>query len=94
MNDWYVLLIALLAFGIQYFLSTRIKLYWGSILPIVYLAILIYIQISGIMEYSLIQIILFAIVGELFLIGYWVTGRRRVDNNRKKELTKMRAYDI
>ena len=94
MNDWYMLLVVLLAFAVQHFLSTRNNGYWGSLLPITYLVFTIYVQFSGMLDYSVKQLILFGIIGELFLIGYWISGRKIVENKRKKELTKMKAQEI
>ncbi|WP_054958480.1 hypothetical protein [Paenibacillus dakarensis] len=94
MNDWYTLLVVLLALAVQYFLSTRNNGYWGSLLPVAYLTMTIYVHFSGMFDYSVKQLILFGIVGELFLIGYWISGRKIVENKQKKELTKMKAQDI
>lgn len=94
MNDWYRLLIIIIIFAAQHFLSTRNNLYWGLLLPVLYIVTLIYMQISGAIEWPIIKLILLAIVGELFLIGYWISGRKSLSKKRKNELEKMKAYDI
>ena len=45
MNEWYRLLIIVLVLAVQHFLSTRNKSYWGIILPLLYLATLVFAQI-------------------------------------------------
>ncbi|MGE7915742.1 hypothetical protein [Lysinibacillus xylanilyticus] len=94
MNDWYRLLLILIVFAVQHFLSTRNNMYWGSLLPIIYIATLISVQFYGIFEWSMMQFILFAIVGELFLVGYWMSGRKVLSSKRQKELEKMKAFDL
>ena len=84
MNDWYRLLIIVLVLAVQHFLSTRNKLYWGIILPLLYLATLVFAQISEIIEWSILKLILMAFVGELFLLGSWINGRKDLSNKRKK----------
>ncbi|EON70198.1 hypothetical protein [Lysinibacillus sphaericus] len=74
--------------------NTQAKTIVDALMPILYIATLIYIQISGAMEWPIIQLILLAIVGELFLLGYWISGRKSLSKKRKKELEKMKAYDI
>ena len=76
------------------FFSENHKSYWGIILPLLYLATLVFAQISGIIEWSILGLILMAIVGELFLLGSWMTGRKDLSNKRKKELEKMKTQDI
>jgi len=94
MNDWYLLLVVLVVFAVQHFLSTRNNGYWGSLLPIAYLAMIIYVYFSGLLDYSMLQLFLFTILGELFLIGYWMSGRKHLKNKQQKELMKMKAQDI
>lgn len=94
MNDLYRLLIIVLVLAVQHFLSTRNKSYWGIILPLLYIATLVSAQIFGIIEWSILGLNLMAIVGELFLLGSWVRGRKDLSNKRKKELEKMKTQDI
>lgn len=94
MNDWYRLLIVVLVLAVQHFLSTRDKPYWGMILPVLYLVTLVFLQVSETIEWSFLKLLLIAIVGELFLLGNWVNGRKVLSNKRLKELEKMKAQDI
>jgi len=93
-SDWYRLLLILIVFAVQHFLSTRNNVYWGGLLPIIYIATLISVQFYGIFEWSMMQFILFAIVGELFLVGYWMSGRKILASKRQRELEKMKAFDL
>lgn len=94
MNDLYSVLIIALVLAVQHILSTRNKPYWGVILPILFLVTLVFVQIYGIIQWSILGLILMAIVGELFLLGAWSTGRKDVSKKRKKELEKMKTIDI
>ncbi|MFJ8072268.1 hypothetical protein ACIQZD_25725 [Peribacillus sp. NPDC096447] len=94
MNDWYGLLITLMLLAIQYFLSTRNNPYWGVVLPILYLSFLVYFRTTGILEVGIIKLSLLFVVGEAFLLGYWIHGRQFLSNKRKKELEKMKTQDI
>jgi hypothetical protein len=94
MNDLYRLLIIVLVLAVQHFLSTRDKSYWGIILPLLYLPTLVFAQVFEIIDWSILGLILMAIIGELFLLGAWRTGRKDLSNKRKKELEKMKTQDI
>ncbi|MEK9197030.1 hypothetical protein ACH0B5_10030 [Ureibacillus sp. 179-F W5.1 NHS] len=94
MNDWYRLGIIVLVFAVQHFLSTRNERYLGSIIPIAYFVFLLYIQTTGMVDWSILKLILLIIVGEAFLIGYWISGRKIVANKTQKELEKMKAREI
>jgi hypothetical protein len=83
-----------LVLAVQHFLSTRDKSYWGIIIPILYVVILVFAQLSETIEWSFLKLILMAIVGELFLLGNWINGRKILSNKRLKELEKMKAHDI
>ncbi|MFL0366030.1 hypothetical protein ACH0BF_23785 [Pseudobacillus sp. 179-B 2D1 NHS] len=86
MNDWYRLCIILLVFAVQHLLSTRDKPYWGLILPLLYLVTLTFLHTLGMVEWSMAKLILFVMIGELFLFGYWISGRKALYNRRLNEL--------
>ncbi|MFJ7747527.1 hypothetical protein [Peribacillus sp. NPDC097295] len=94
MNDLYGLLIILLVIALQHLFSTRENPYWGALLPILYLLSLVYVIMTGILEGNIMKFTLLAVVGEFFLIGYWISGRKNISIKRKKELEKMKIQDI
>ncbi|RNC97623.1 hypothetical protein [Lysinibacillus halotolerans] len=94
MNDWYRLGIIVLVFAVQHFLSTRNERYLGSIIPIGYLAFILYVYTTDIVDWSILKLALYFILGEAFLIGYWISGRKIVANKTQKELEKMKAREI
>lgn len=93
MNDWYRLAIIVLVFAAQHFLSTRNNSYLGLLLPIGYIVFLIYMQTTGMVDWSVLKLVLFILVGEAFLVGYWISGRKIVLNKRQKELQKMKVRE-
>lgn len=94
MNDLYGILIIVLILAVQHFLSTRNKSYWGIILPILYLVTLVFAKIFDMTDWSIMGLILIAIVGELFLLAAWMRGRKELTHTREKELKKMKIQDI
>lgn len=79
--------------AVQFFFSTRNNPYWGVVIPILYTAFLTWMYITHQIE-SMIKFILLLIIGILFLIAEWRSGRKYVREKRKKELDKMRAFDM
>ncbi|MFJ7747663.1 hypothetical protein [Peribacillus sp. NPDC097295] len=93
MNEWYRPIIIILLLALQHFLSTRSNRYLGSVLPIIYLAALLFGGFTGSIE-GVMQVVLLIVVGEAVLLYYWVIGRKTVSNKRKRELEKMKTMDI
>ena len=94
MNGLFRFLIILVIFAAQQYLSTRDKVYLGAVIPVLYFAALIYAQWSGLVEWSALKLVLYIIIGELFLVGYWISGRKMAANKREKELARMKALDL
>ena len=46
------------------------------------------------MDWSVLQLVLVITLGELFLYGEWLSGRKALKVKREKELTKMKVRDI
>ncbi|GAB0168276.1 hypothetical protein LSPCS325_17130 [Lysinibacillus sp. CTST325] len=88
------ILIAIVIIGIQSFLSRRTNVYWGAIVPILYLVFIFgwwSIRVDNVNTSSLIKA---AVGGSVFLLGTWAKGRESLKNKRKKELEKMKLHDI
>ncbi|MFJ3386974.1 hypothetical protein [Lysinibacillus sp. NPDC086135] len=88
------ILIAIVIIGVQSFLSRRANVYFGAIVPILYLVFIFgwwIIRTGNVNTSSLIKV---AVAGTLFLLGTWAKGRESLKNKRKKELEKMKLHDI
>lgn len=88
MLNIYSFLITIIILVIQSFLSRRNNVYWGAILPIVYVVTLIYLWFFK--TFSLLT----AFVGLVALLGIWADGRASLKKKRKKELEKMKLHDF
>ncbi|MEY9979148.1 hypothetical protein [Lysinibacillus sp. RC79] len=88
------ILVAIVILGVQFILSRRTKVYWGAIVPVLYLVFIFgwwYNRMDNINTYTLIKV---AVVGPVVLLGMWARGRESLKNKRKKELEKMKLHDI
>lgn len=79
--------------GIQYFMSTRNSVYWGAVIPALFFTWLTWMLLTDRIE----SILLYGVIillGSFFLIEQWKEGRKSLRNQRKKELEKMKSYDM
>ncbi|RAL24587.1 hypothetical protein [Thermoflavimicrobium daqui] len=90
----YAFLIAIVILGVQYFLSRRDNAYWGAILPILYLMTMGYLWFFGTLSGSTIDLVIAIFAGLIALLGAWASGRESMKKKRKRELEKMKSYDI
>ncbi|QWG81424.1 hypothetical protein EXW39_28290 (plasmid) [Bacillus mycoides] len=79
--------------AVQFFFSTRNNIYWGAILPVAYIAFLTGLFVTNRIE-NTIGFILYLLLGLLFLCAEWNGGRKYLHEKRKKELDKMKIYDM
>ena len=86
------IILAILILGIQYFLSTRDKGYWGAILPIAY--ILFLLTLGTIKEGNASELIYPGIFGIVVLLSEWFSGRDYVEKKRKKEMDKLEIQNM
>jgi hypothetical protein len=79
--------------GLQYFLSSRNNVYWGAIIPVLFVSwstwMLLTARVDSILAYMLILI-----VGFIVLLMEWSEGRKSLREKRKKELAKMKSFDM
>lgn len=78
--------------GVQHFLSSRESVYWGALIPLVFVGWrtwLFFTENGNFLSY-----ILILLVGLAFLIGGWYEGRKALHKKREQELKKMRAHDL
>lgn len=93
MDDIYRLLIIVGILAVQYFLSTRNNVVWGAVIPVAYVIFSIWMLVTDRYEGTL-HFILYLLLGLLFLLGEWITGRKTLKQKRNKELNKMRSHDM
>lgn len=85
---------ALLILILQYFLSTRNKVFWGGILPGIYTSLLIYLKIYGVFDGHTKEFWTVSTLGITILLAIWATGRESLKKKRRKELDKMTTRDL
>ncbi|WP_453989893.1 hypothetical protein [Bacillus nitroreducens] len=78
--------------GVQYFLSTRNSVYWGALIPLVFVSWRTWIFVNENEKFLAYALIL--LVGLAFLIGGWIEGRKALHKKRMKELDKMKSFDL
>ncbi|WHX87480.1 hypothetical protein QNH18_03980 [Bacillus paralicheniformis] len=92
MNTIYILLIGFAILGIQYFLSTRNRTFWGAILPTAYIIFLVALSIHEGKSFASFYLPL--IGGLALLLGEWIKGREALKKKQEREMRIMKAMDI
>ena len=92
MNTIYILLIGFAILGIQYFLSTRNRTFWGAILPTAYIIFLVALSIHEGKSFA--SFFLPLIGGLALLLGEWIKGREALKKKQEREMRVMKAMDI
>ncbi|WOH92077.1 hypothetical protein RZN08_04260 [Bacillus paralicheniformis] len=82
MNTIYILLIGFAILGIQYFLSTRNRTFWGAILPTAYIIFLVALSIHEGKSFASFYLPL--IGGLALLLGEWIKGREALKKAGKR----------
>lgn len=93
MNEFVSILLIITALTLQYFLSSRNNLYLSAIIPILFVVGLTWMLVIDRIE-SIFAYVLFLVIGLIFLLQQWSSGRKSFHRNRRKELEKMKKYDI
>lgn len=78
--------------GIQYFLSTRNSVYWGGLIPLVFIVWRTWILWNE--NENFLHFTLILLLGLAFLLAGWYEGRKALHKKRKQELDKMRSFDM
>ena len=94
MLEVYGWLIAIVIIGLQFYLSRRINVYWGAILPGLYLVFIVSWFLKKFGEVDTLSLILAAVGGLAFLLSIWINGRESLKKKRKKELEKIHIQNI
>ncbi|MCJ7842119.1 hypothetical protein MUB24_14640 [Lederbergia sp. NSJ-179] len=78
--------------GIQHFFSTRNNVYWGGVIPVIFVVWRTWVFFTE--NQSFLKYVLILLVGLAFLIGGWHEGRKALQKRRKQELDKMKSRDL
>ncbi|KKB37196.1 hypothetical protein [Bacillus thermotolerans] len=78
--------------GVQHFLSTRNSVYWGGLIPLVFVIWRTWIFFNE--NEKFLAYVLILLIGLAFLIGGWYEGRKALHKKRNQELDKMKSYDM
>ncbi|MGI8351984.1 hypothetical protein NiCM35_19695 [Niallia circulans] len=91
--DFYGVFITAGILAVQFFFSTRNSIYWGAVLPLLYIGFVTWMLATDRIE-SFIAYILILLLGILFLLAEWSGGRKYLHEKRRKELDKMKSHDM
>ncbi|WP_100329970.1 hypothetical protein [Bacillus xiapuensis] len=90
---FYGVFIAAGVLAVQFFFSTRNNVYWGVIMPIAYVLFLTWMLATTRID-STLGYVLSLLLGLIFLIAEWVSGRKYLQEKRKKELDKIKIRNM
>lgn len=93
MEEFGFVAIGLVIFGLQKYLSSRKKVWLGAILPFLYLVGVITFFTKNEVPFFSSHIIPFSLFFTIML-GAWITGYESRKKKEKKELDKMKSYDM
>lgn len=85
-------LIIILILVISHFLSTRERAWLGAIVPTIYVIIIWRLLMTTELNFS--EGRLPILLGFTIFLGIWANGRESFKKKRKKELDKMKSYDM
>ena len=86
--------IAIISIGAQFYLSRRANVYWGAILPLLYVTYIVWWYFKNIDEVNTFSHIFAIVAGLAFFLSVWINGREAVKTKRKKELEKIDLQNI
>lgn len=78
--------------ALQYFFSTRNSVYWGGVIPVIFVVWRTWIFINN--DERVLSYVLVLLLGLAFLIGGWTKGRKSLTERTKKELNRMKSLDM
>ncbi|MQW23958.1 MULTISPECIES: hypothetical protein [unclassified Lactococcus] len=93
MTDILIILIIVAVICFQTFAGYKNKKILGSVLPLVYIGLVIFFLFKGLLTWS-IRDVTFSILGPLLLMSIYSGGKEAHNKKQKKEIEKMKAKDI
>ncbi|MBM7578132.1 hypothetical protein [Jeotgalibacillus terrae] len=93
MNDFVFILLAAAILSLQYFFSYQRTVYFGAIIPALFIAVLTWMYANAHIDSFLAYILIMAVV-LLFLLEQWSRGRERLRGKRQHESDKMKTNGI
>ncbi|AIF45287.1 hypothetical protein [Virgibacillus sp. SK37] len=86
--------ITILVLTLHHELSTRERAWPGGIFPAIYFIVFGYLLITKDLDINSSRDIFFYILGFGVFVGIWIDGRNSLKRKIKKELDKMKSYDM
>lgn len=86
------ILILIVMFGVQYFLSTRSNKFLGAIIPILFVIFVAFMYFNN--NLGPITSIVLLVLGLIALIEQWYKGNKQKKVNSAKEMVKMKGKDL
>ena len=83
-----------LLFAIQYFLSKTGNKIIGSIVPLLFIVVLVVLYMTGKLGLNIWGTLIFGVIGLLFLLGQWSSAQKDNKKKEQKELDKMISKDL
>ena len=83
-----------LLFAIQYFLSKTGNKIIGSIVPLLFIVVLVVLYMTGKLGLSIWGTLIFGVIGLLFLLGQWDSAQKDNKKKKQRELDKMIGKDL
>lgn len=86
------ILILIVMFGVQYFLSTRSNKFLGAIIPILFVIFVTFMYFNN--NLGPITSIVLLVLGLILLFEQWYKGNKQKKVNSDKEMVKMKGKDL
>ena len=83
-----------LLFAIQYFLSKTGNKIIGSIVPLLFIVVLVVLYMTGKLGLNIWGTLIFGVIGLLFLLGQWSSAQKDNKKKEQKEVDKMISKDL
>lgn len=86
------ILILIVMFGVQYFLSTKSNKFLGAIIPILFVIFVAFMYFNN--NFGPITSIVLLVLGLILLFEQWYKGNKQKKVNSDKEMVKMKGKDL
>ncbi|GAB4074583.1 hypothetical protein GCM10028778_20860 [Barrientosiimonas marina] len=95
MTAWLIAItITILLFIVQHFASISRIPWLGTIIPTALAIVIVSMLVLGKLEINSSRDLFFMIAGPLVFLSLWGEGRNSLKRKRKKELNKMKTWDL
>lgn len=78
---------------LQVYLGKRKKWYWGAIIPVITIGFAVFVMANGLIVFSFRNLFPFTLL-LVVECSIWEEGRKKVKDDKEKELEKMKGKDL